>query len=221
MALTHILPDPNHPINAAGQADVSGIKGPGYAGVSLNSVQPLMKYSSNSWRKDIDEAYHHRWKVDISYNPLTCEEFHTVYAFVNYRRATLTPFYVSIPPYASQVLAGITVEGAVGKGGDVLLVDGTGVQKGYLFNFADSTKAYKVTRVETTTDYVGTTPGAGKERIHITPRLQQTALNNTVLTFSDPLILVNVDSNTVNYTIDKDGLFGLSLSLVEVLPNVS
>jgi hypothetical protein len=102
-----------------------------------------------------------------------------------------------------------------------LLTSGTGVQPGYLFNVAGSSKAYKVSRVETETDYVGTSPGAGNERIHLTPGLHEVAANNAGLVFTDPLFQVSMASSDFRYSITKEGLFNVSLSLLEVLPSVS
>jgi hypothetical protein len=220
MAITNILPDPTHAINAAGQASPSGVNGPGYMGVQVSSLAPVMKFSSNARRQDKDLAAHHRWKINISYNPLTCEQLHLLYGFIGYRTACLQPFYVSVPPFSSQVLAGTTVWESKAIGSSIMTIVGTGVQPGYLFNVAGSDKAYKVTRVETNANSVGTPPAVGHERLHFTPGLHELAATLTEVVFTDPLFYVSLASPDLRYSITKEGLFNLSLSLVEELPDV-
>jgi hypothetical protein len=219
MAFTDILPDPTHPINAAGQG-LLGVVGPGYAGVKLSSVEPVMKNLHNSQKRGRDLGYHHKWQIGITYNSLTCEQFHRIFAFVCYRNVSLKPFLVSVPPYEAQVVPGITCDGA-SKKASVVLVTGTGVLQGNIFNIAGSTKIYMVTRVETTTDYEGIPPGAGKERLHITPALHEDVTAATIFNFTDPLFRVVQTGDTASYQLTKDGLFNYSLTLEEVVNYVS
>lgn len=216
MALTHILPDPTNLINAAGQASPSGVAGVGFSGIKNASIEPLIKTRTNSIRSEKSRSYHHKWQVNIAYNPLTCAEFHLIYAFINEHHTSLIPFYISIPPYDTQTLTGITIEGNTDRETTLIEVAGTGVRPGYLFNIAGSTKAHKVSRVETSTDYIGLPPTSG-ERIHIVPGLLEYTLDNTVLFFQGPLIKVRLMTNKVSYSINKSGLFQLSLALEEVL----
>jgi len=217
MAFTDILPDPTHKINAAGQADASGVGGPGYAGVKVSSIEPVMKNLTNSQRRGKDLGYHHKWNVNITYNKLTCEAFHLIFAFVGYRQASLRPFYVSVPPYDAQTVTGITADVNAVEKDDILTSSGTGVLQGNIFKVAGSTKLYMVTRVETNTVYEGAAPGSGKERLHITPALQEDVSASTILDFSDPLFKVIQIGNAANYSLNKDGLFSYSLSLEEVV----
>ena len=216
MAFTDILPDPTHPINAAGQADAGGVAGPGYSDVKLSSIEPVMKNSYNSQRKGKDLGYHHKWMIDIGYNALNCDDFHLIYSFVGYRQTILRPFYVSIPPYEAQLTTGITSDGASTKD-DILTVSGTGVVQGSIFNIVGSSKIYMVTRVETSSVFEGTAPAAGKERLHITPALQEDVSAATGLNFNDPLFKVVQVGADSNYSLDKNGLFNYGLRLEEVV----
>lgn len=215
MAFTDILPDPTHKINLAGQADANGVGGPGYMGVKLSSESPMIKDKYNSMRYENQSGYHHKWTIDIAYNPLTCIEFHLIYGFLGLKRCLLKPFYVSVPPYESQSLIGITLSETGYKGDDTLLVNGTGVVPGMIFNLAGTTKIYKVTRVETNT-LNDTAVASGKERLHITPPMVETVLYNTNVNFLDPLFKVVQVSDMSNYSLNKDGLFNFSLQLEEV-----
>ena len=77
-----ILPDPNNTIGEAGQ--VAGTAGPGFANVSLTSDQKTMKDFTNSGRILARAIAAHRWKIKISYNPLTRDEFDRIYTFLIY-----------------------------------------------------------------------------------------------------------------------------------------
>jgi len=219
-----ILPDPSHEIGKGGELDLStGLAGPGFAGVKLISVEPLLRYTANSQIRESQAAYHHKWGIDITYNPLTCEQFHVVLAFLLYKQYTMQSFYVSLPQFASQGIADMPVNSTKLAGNSVITIDGTGVLPGMLFtqdNAPAHTKAYMVTRVETNTNYLtGVTPvdqpNAGDERLHFTPALHEDILATDTLDFTDPLIKVRQIGN-VTYALDKNGLFNYSLRLEEV-----
>ena len=214
MAFTDILPDPNHKINLAGQTDAAGLGGPGYAAVSVKSTERMIQSKYNSQRYESQPGSYHAWQIGISYNPLTCEEFHTIFAFVEFKRSGLEPFYVSVPPYDAQTLIGITLDSAASKKDETLEIDGTGAAPGMIFNVAGSPKVYKVTRVETNT--LNDSPvSVGKERLHITPPLIEDVASSTSLNFVDVLFKVDQLGDTSNYVLNSDGLFQYSLSLEE------
>lgn len=215
MAFTNIMPDPSHKINKAGQADAAGVGGPGFEAVKLRSEQPMIGASFNSGRSETRSGYHHKWVIDISYNPLTCAEFHTIFGFLGLKRCTLEPFYVSIPPYNLQTLSGIVLDQTANKWDETILIDGTGATPGMIFTLSGNSKVYKVTRVETETIY-DTDPGLGKERLHVTPPIIEYTLFGTGVLFADPLFKVMEVTESSSYSLDKDGLFNFSLSLEEV-----
>ena len=92
---TNILPDPNNAYNNAGQATGTQ-KGPGYSQVKLTSQHELMKSRTNSGRLIAIDNSHHKWNIDISYNPMTRDEFEPINSFLNQRRSFLKPFKVSL-----------------------------------------------------------------------------------------------------------------------------
>lgn len=216
MAFTSILPDPTHRINPAGQGGGPlRPAGPGYMSVKLKSSDPMISVKYNSQRYESQSGYYPLWEIDIQYNPLTCIEFHLLYAFLGLKRVTLEPFYVSIPPYEQQSLIGKTLENTAYKGVSVIDTLGIGALPGMIFNMAGTSKIYKITRVETH-DINETDPGIGKERIHITPPMVETVIYNAALNFIDPLFRVIQTSDMSQYSLNKDGLFDFSLSLEEV-----
>jgi hypothetical protein len=77
---------------------------------------------------------------------------------------------------------------------------------------------YRVTRVETESEYFTPwgSPGAGKERLHITPGLRWDVDPADPITFSDPTFRVIQEGDTNEYALNNNGLFSYSLKLVEV-----
>ena len=94
---TNILPDPNNAIGESGQA--GGTAGPGYSSVKLASEHQMMNTRTNSGRLISREVSGHKWNIDISYNPMTRDEFEPIYSFLLQKRGSLTPFFVSLPQY--------------------------------------------------------------------------------------------------------------------------
>lgn len=93
---------------------------------------------------------------------------------------------------------------------------------GDVFSINDSSnsshkKVYMVTRVEITgsNNFVGTDPGTNKAKIHFTPPLQKLVSSGSTLTFEDVKFRVTMKSNDINYSLNVDSLYTLSLSLQE------
>lgn len=218
-SFSDILPDPTNKIGLAGQVLETGYAGPGFVEVKLSSEEPILRTTSYARREFGDIAYHHKWTIDIQYNKLTCSEFYVLNAFLSYRRNTLQPFYVSIPPYNTQSgTAKATAENLV-RGDETVLISGTGVVVGSIFSFGNSSKIYKVTRVETNSEYntQDTQPGASQERLHVTPALQRDTPITTSLLFNSPKFLVIQPDGLLEYTIDESNLYSISLRLEEVM----
>ena len=69
---TNRLPDPNWTIDDTGAGHASSYTaGPGFASVKLDSVQPTAVSTTNSGRVTSRSIMAHKWKIDISYNPMT------------------------------------------------------------------------------------------------------------------------------------------------------
>lgn len=101
-AFQNILPDPNNTINNAGadnSATDAGAYGAGYSAVSFSSNQKVLRDRTNSGRLLARAKTGHNWKIKISYNPMTREEFEPINTFLLQRRGALNPFFVSLPQY--------------------------------------------------------------------------------------------------------------------------
>ena len=81
----NILPDPNNPISYAGDDDSASVgkaNGPGFASVKFSSEQPLMRDRTNSGRILTRAIAFHKWKISITYNPMTRDEFEPIHNFL-------------------------------------------------------------------------------------------------------------------------------------------
>ena len=174
-----ILPDPNNPIGAAGQALAVGssgvaghdygIAGPGFASVKLSSSRKTIVSKTNSGRAVARAIAGHTWKVDINYNPLTRDQFEPVYGFLLSRIGRLNPFYVILPNQSTTRTSSVptlttqTTTTAAPSGQTYMLVDAAAEitnfpRPGDMFNITDDdntnhVKIYRITRVETRVNY--------------------------------------------------------------------
>ena len=238
---TNILPDPNNAIGEAGQS--GGTAGPGFASVRLASEHKMMNTRTNSGRLISREISGHKWNIDLSYNPMTRDEFEPVYSFLLQKRGSLTPFFVSLPQYkaprnstfATFVASNsMTTTANAAAGATNLMIthasfdkDTKGTAKpGDIFTITDSsdsnhTKAYQVTRVENEDDYLsGSTPtiGATQLRVHFIPALQRTVYQGATVVFNDPKFRVVLKNDIQEYDLNTDNLYDFSLKLEEAQP---
>ena len=215
-----VLPDPSHPIGLAGEQDALGSAGPGFATLTLRSHQDIMGTRHPSGREENCVNEEHYWIATINYNPLPCQAFHTIFTFLQLKKAELEPFYIFLPQYMSQNITNKSLSASALKGDETLLIDGTGVTVGSVFNLSNHDKTYLVTRVETETDYYtpNSSPGAGKERIHIMPSLFMDSSSGNGLDFSTTKMTVMQTRDTDSYNLPaNNNLFTYSLELEEVL----
>lgn len=238
------LPDPNNPIGESGQPLVTGSKGPGYASVKLASEHKMMNTRTNSGRLVSRELSGHKWNIDISYNPMTREEFDPIYSFLLQKRGSLTPFFVSLPQYkeprdttfATFVASNtFTMAAAAAAGTTTILVTHPSYNKdtkgkalpGDIFTITDDSdsnhkKVYQVTRIETNADYEsGTTaPSASQLRVHFVPALQRSVASGTGsdVEFNNPKFRVVLSSDVQEYNLNTQNLYSFSLKLEEAQP---
>jgi len=235
------LPDPNNPIGEAGEASSSGSKGAGYSAVKLSSEHKIMNTRTNSGRLISRELSGHKWNINISYNPMTREEFEPVYTFILQKRGSMVPFFVSLPQYkqpknttfATFVASNNFSPDNAGEAGDTTMVidnasydastDGT-ARPGDIFTIIDEDsnhkKAYQITRVETyDLSEAGTTaPDSDQLRIHFVPALQRAVTTNAILTFDNPKFRVVLKNDIQEYSLNTENLYSFSLELEEAQP---
>ena len=240
-----ILPDPSNPIGDAGQAlatNSGGVAGPGFASVKLSSNRNTMVDKTNSGRSVARSIAGHTWKVGITYNPLTRDEFEPVYSFLLSRLGRLHPFYVILPNQSSTRTSSVpalstqTTTTTAPAGQTYMLVDSSSAitafpRPGDMFNITDSTnanhvKTYRITRVETNVNYDTVLPDGSTDypanntelRIHFTPPLAYAVPDNKALVLTNPKIRVRLVDDVQEYSLGTNNLYQFGLQLEEALP---
>lgn len=236
-----LLPDPVNKINNAGAADASGSAGPGFAKIKFTSDNTTQVSRTISGRGVTASPSYHSWSFDISYNPMTRDEFDPIGTFLDGRRGRLNPFFVILPQhaapknttfaaYATANLNGITAA-TTAAGSPTLMLNGfTAISgspsPGDFFTITDSSdvnhkKAYKVLRVEDNGTYqLGTTAPAlnTQRRVWTQPPISRAVTSGAIINFINPRFRVVQKGDTLEYDLDTDNLYQFSLSLEEILP---
>jgi hypothetical protein len=209
-----ILPDPNNPIGAAGQALATGsggIAGPGFKTVSFSSNSPTQVSRSNSGRVITRTMAGHRWDIRLTYNPMTRDQFEPVYSFLLEKNSRLNPFYVQLPQnYTSRQAGQSTTEATQPQPGDIFTISDS--------NDSLHTKAYRITRVMSNGTYnsaLHSQPTTAQRIVYFTPNLQRAVSSGATIDYYQPLIRVIQKSNIQTYNLGTNNLFTFSLSLEE------
>ena len=233
----NILPDPTNPIGISGQALATasgGTNGPGFASVQFTSEAPIQVSRTNSGRVLTRAIAGHKWKIQISYNPMTRDQFEPIFNFLLEKNGRLNPFFVKLPQQATSrnaaftsANATITTATTAAAGTGFLLQAGhstteaTQPQPGDMFTITDSndslhTKAYRVTRVLSNATYQsgGTQPSASQRLVYFTPHLQRAVAQGATCDYT-PLIRVMQTADVQQYSLGTNNLFSFSLSLEE------
>lgn len=239
----NILPDPDNTIGTAGQ--VAGTAGPGYASVKLSSENRTMRTRTNSGRLIARTEAYHKWKINITYNPMTRDDFDRIYTFLIAKRGGLEPFFVSLPQNRipkntafatwtnnSGSTRHLQANTAYTAGLTTLMLEGSSYnnaansngapQPGDLFTVGGTNsnhlKAYMVTRTETSADYNSNTGSvtSSRARIHFTPGLAKSVANGDNFIFHNPLIKVVLVNDIQEYSLGSNNLYQFGLQLEEV-----
>lgn len=228
------LPDPNYKITEAGNNSGSGIAGPGFASVKFSSEQPVSISRTNSGRVISRAIVGQRWSIDISYNPMTRDEFEPVYNFLLEKRGRLKPFFVVIPQYSSprtSTSGTISFQSAESAGADNFITSGHdsvtgGLRPGDLFTINDSSnsnhkKAYQIIRVNDSTNKLsGDTDlnTTNERRYYISPPLEKSVTSGSTITYTNPLVRVIQRGDVQEYNLGTNNLYQFSLQLEEAQP---
>ena len=224
------LPAPNYSIEETGKGG-SGTAGPGFASVKFTSNQPVAISRTNSGRVTTRSISAQFWRISVTYNPMTRDQFEPVYNFLQERRGRLKPFEIVLPQYnspRSSVSSTILADGAITAGATNFMVDGVtsgSLRPGDMFTFNDSNnsnhkKVYQVTRVLTTTDYLtGNQPTDSNHRVYYTtPSIEKSVSDNTPIVYTNPVFRVIQSSDIVEYSLGTNNLYSFSLNLEEAQP---
>jgi hypothetical protein len=226
------LPDPNYKITESGNNSSSGLAGPGFKTVKFSSEQPTSFSRTNSGRVITRAIVGHNWKINITYNPMTRDQFEPVYNFLLEKRGRLKPFFVALPQYSSSrttTSGTISVDGAASAGATNIKVDGFGsvtggLRPGDMFTITDSNnsnhkKIYQITRVADNTNRLTTdTIATDERRYYITPPLEKDVSNNSTIQYSEPLVRVVQTADIQEYSLGTNNLYSFALNLEEAQP---
>lgn len=235
-----ILPDPNNPIGDAGQSLATasgGTAGPGYASIQFSSESPTQVSRTNSGRVITRNVLAHKWNIDISYNPMTRDQFEPIYSFL-LTKGRLKPFFIQLPnQYTSRSSAfgtytasnTPTAASALNQGVEFMVqashssTQATEPQVGDMFTISDSndalhTKAYRVTKVMNNATYhtgLHSQPSASQRIVYFTPNLQRSVSSGANIDYYQPLIRVMLKSDVQQYSLGTNNLYQFSLKLEE------
>ena len=224
------LPDPVFKITEAGENSNSGLAGPGFASVKFTSEQPVSISRANSGRVISRAIVSHKWKIQITYNPMTRDEFEPVYNFLLEKRGRLKPFFVKLPQHSPRTTTSgtYTIQGPASAGSSSILTTVSslsgGLRPGDLVTINDSqnsnhTKAYQIVKVNDSTNKLSSDTdlnNANERRLFLVPPLARTVSNSSTVTFANPLIKVMLQSDIREYDLGTNNLYQFSLNLEEV-----
>ena len=224
------LPDPVFKITEAGENSNSGLAGPGFASVKFTSEQPISISRANSGRVISRAIVSHKWKINITYNPMTRDEFEPVYNFLLEKRGRLKPFFVKLPQHSPRTTTSgtYTIQGPASAGSSSILTTVSslsgGLRPGDLVTINDSqnsnhTKAYQIVKVNDSTNKLSSDTdlnNANERRLFLVPPLARTVSNSSTVTFANPLIKVMLQSDIQEYDLGTNNLYEFSLNLEEV-----
>ena len=234
-----LLPSPDKPIGIAGQSlatNSGGTAGPGYASVTFSSEAPIQFSRTNSGRVITRSIAGHKWNINITYNPMTRDEFEPIYSFLLEKNGRLNPFFIQLPQHIlsrntafASLNPTITTATTGSKGAGFILTAGhstteaTQPQPGDMFVIQDSndslhTKAYRVTRVMGNSTYnsaLHSQPTTSQRIVYFTPHLQRDVAQGATCDFGGPNIRVIQKSDVQSYSLGTNNLFQFSLNLEE------
>lgn len=243
MTTQNVLPNPNNQISYSGQTTGTGLaQGPGYATVSVDSKFKTTMNETNSGVLVSRSKAFHSFEVNIGYNPLTEEEFNVIYGFILEKQGMLKSFLVPLPQYDNPQDSTFASGGFVfetestvtySAGVTQMQIDSFNTSPNYnsatdgqlrpgdMFTISDPNnsnhlKAYKITRVETSQDFQGTTPASNDLKISFIPPLAKEVSPNSVINYINPKIKVISSNDSVQYSLGNDNLYSFSLKLKEV-----
>jgi hypothetical protein len=240
ITFTDRLPDPNWTIHTSGKGDASSYTaGPGFNSIKLSSNMPIQTSHTNSGRLITRQIAGHKWDINITYNPMTRDQFEPVYSFLLQRKGRLNPFYVVLPNQkesrnsdfitwlAANTNRAILVDGALNAGVEVMkqkvhsTTPATQPQPGDMFTITDSddslhTKSYRVTRITNEDNFLtGSEPAAAERYVYFTPNLQRSTKDEAIINYTNPQIRVILKNDVQEYSLGTNNLYTFGLQLQE------
>ncbi len=234
------LPDPTFGVNDSGVVDAAGLKGPGFASVRMTSSEDTQVSRTISGRGVHRSQASQFWTIGIKYNPMTRNEFDVVDSFLQSRKGRKNPFFVVLPQYskpkdnAFATLVGVSpgrVFLSTAAGSDRINMDLSGgnvtayPKPGDFFTITDTNdinhlKAYKVTRVETPTQYQSGTsaPAVNSFRVHVNPPIERFVTIGAAVNWINPKFRVMLQGDVLENELDTENTYEFGLNLEEIMP---
>ena len=178
---------------------------------TLVSSQPYME--NRTWSQKLVRVVRsgHRWKLNLSFNPMLRDSFELLDKFLKYKQAKGTSFYVPIGTQVSDgTLAAGTVSGTQSTRSTTINFSqdiSTWASMDY-FSFATSNKLYEIIDIPTTTS------------MRISPPLQEPVASGTALVvpgLNERPRLSAIFNGDLQYTIDHNHLYTVNLKLEEAI----
>ena len=242
ITFTDRLPDPNWTIDITGEGRLeshvsSYTAGPGFRAITFSSDAPVQISQTNSGRTITRQIAGHKWKIGITYNPMTRAQFEPIYSFLLQRKGRLNPFYVVLPNQSSSRNTNfntwlatpkvILVDGALNAGVEVMKQDvhstvpATQPQPGDMFTITDvadslHTKIYRITRVTNNTNFLlGSQPTTSERYVYFTPNLQRGTKDEAIINYANPQIRVILKNDIQEFSLGTNNLYTFGLQLDE------
>jgi len=186
---------------------------------SISSQQNTIVSTTTSGRRQARQIDGQRFRMTISFPPMTRAEFSPINAFIIKQRSQLETFTYAPPTISSPlgVASGvIRVNGAILAGVTSVAIDGmanstSGVFKaGDYFRFTGQTKVYMVMA-----DVASN--GSGQGTLTFEPPLRTGVSDNAILIYSSVDFTLGLVADVQEFNIGTENLFQYQLDVIEVL----
>ena len=186
---------------------------------SISSQQNTIVSTTTSGRRQARQIDGQRFRMTISFPPMSRAEFAPINAFIMKQRSQLESFTYS-PPTVSTTLGVATGvirnDGIVSAGATSCTIDGmanstSGVFKaGDYFRFTGQTKVYMIVADVSSN-------GSGSGTLTFEPPLRTAVADNTILIYSNVDFTLGLVADVQEFNIGTENLFQYQLDVIEVL----
>jgi len=187
--------------------------------VAISSEQNTIVSVTTSGRRQARQIDGQKFRLRVSFPPMTRTEFAPINAFIMKQRSQLESFTYAPPTISTPlgVASGtILVNGAISAGATSCSIDGmanstTGVFKaGDYFRFTGQTKVYMVVSDVSSN-------GSGQGTLTFEPPLRSNVADNAVIIYSGVDFTLGLTNDIQEFNIGTENLFQYEVDLIEVL----
>jgi len=187
--------------------------------VAISSEQNTIVSVTTSGRRQARQIDGQKFRLRVSFPPMTRTEFAPINAFIMKQRSQLESFTYAPPTISTPlgVASGtILVNGAISAGAISCSIDGmanstTGVFKaGDYFRFTGQTKVYMVVSDVSSN-------GSGQGTLTFEPPLRSNVADNAVIIYSGVDFTLGLTNDIQEFNIGTENLFQYEVDLIEVL----